>query len=124
MTLLSVISRISCGRGRGGGEQGVADQGRQVGVAELCGGQVYRDGDRVCRRVVQWAAVGQGGVEHERGEFFDQAGGFGQGDELVRGEVPRVGWYQRTRASTLVDGAGGEVDFGLVVDGEFVRAFA
>jgi hypothetical protein len=62
----------------------------------------------------------EGGVQDPAGERVDEAGAFGQGDELSRPEQAVVGMlpaHQRLRAQ---DPAGPQIRLGLVVEDQLV----
>lgn len=74
----------------------VVDQ-RRVGQAARR--QVHGDAQVQTRRV-PGRALADGGLQDVQRERAHEAGVLGDGDELVGGIGPRIGWYQRTRAST------------------------
>ena len=103
--------------------QHVLDQTGDVGCQHLADGEVDGDG-HVGADGLPSDELAAGFFEDPGADGHDEAGLFGQGDELVGADQAPVGVLPAQEGFGADHGAGGQVDHGLVVDDELLRSSA
>ena len=107
-------------RGEAGGVEALLYELRQVELAKLAGRKVEGHGEGITGDFLELDAILAGLAEGPLAYRDHEADFFGDGNELAGGHVAALGAGPTQKGFHARDPAGGQVDLGLVVEGELV----